>query len=68
MLLHKIKGLCKEKNISLSDLEARLNLSNKGIYRWEHSMPSADKVLKAAEILGTTVEDLLSEENGDFIN
>lgn len=61
MLLHKIQTLCKEKNVALTNVERLAGLSANSIYRWDESMPSADKLVKVARILGTTAEELLKE-------
>lgn len=61
-MLHKIKDLCKEKDISLAELERKADIAEKSIFRWDKVKPSAEKVAKVANILGTTVEDLLKEE------
>ena len=58
-MLHKIKELCKEKGISLADLERQVGLSPKTIFSWGKSIPSVDKVYKVAKVLGVTVEELI---------
>lgn len=61
MLLHNIKQQCKEKGISIAELERRIGVSNKSVFRWNETIPSADKLARAAQVLGTTVEELLKE-------
>lgn len=58
-MLNKIRELCKQNNISLSDLEEKAGLSRKTIFTWDRVMPSVDKVARVAKELNTTVEELL---------
>lgn len=61
-MLHKIKELCKEKKISLAELERRADLAPKTIFAWGETMPSVDKVYRVAKVLGTTVEEILKAD------
>lgn len=61
MLLHNIKKECEKQNISIAELERRIGVSNKSVFRWDETMPSADKLVRAAQVLGTTAEELLKE-------
>ena len=58
-MLKKIIALCKEQNMSLSELERRSGLAPKTVYRWDENTPSVDKVKRAADTLGVTVDELL---------
>lgn len=58
-MVHNIKALCKEKHLSVAELERQANVTF--IRRWDKSEPSVYKVLRVAKVLGTTVEDLLTE-------
>lgn len=60
-MVHNIKQKCKEMGISLAELERQIGVAPKGIYRWDNQDPAVHKVLKAARILGTTVEELCQE-------
>lgn len=62
-MLHKIRELCREKGISLAELERETGLSEKSIFSWNEVMPSADKLARVAKVLGTTVEELLESAN-----
>lgn len=57
----KIKQLAKARNISIYRLERETRVGINVINRWDESIPSADKLLKVAKYLGTTVEELLKE-------
>lgn len=55
-MVHKIKELCKANNLTMSELERISNVSF--IRRWDKSEPSVYKVLRVAQALNTTVEDI----------
>jgi len=57
--LEKIRKLCGEKGITIAELESKSDLSNGAIAKWGKSTPRADNLNKVANILGTTMEELL---------
>lgn len=59
----KIKSLATRKGVSIYRLERDTSVGINVINRWDESMPSADKLLRVAKYLGTTVEELLKEES-----
>lgn len=60
-MFDRIKALCKERGISISELEERTGLGKNTVYRWGTIMPSADKLSRVAKALGVTTEELLRE-------
>lgn len=54
----------KQKNLTQMQLAEKLNLTDKAISKWERglSMPDSSIMLELCEILGITVNDLLSGE------
>ncbi|WP_347005681.1 helix-turn-helix domain-containing protein [Enterococcus avium] len=62
MIYTRIKSFLSQKGISVNKLETELELSNGSISKWNDSVPSADKLAKVAKYLGTTVEELLEDE------
>ena len=58
-MVHKIKELCKERNISVAEVERKAGLLGRSIKRWDENEPSVYKVYRVAKILGTTVEEIL---------
>lgn len=60
-MVHKIKELCKEKQISIAELERRAGVQL--IRRWDEKEPSVYRVYRVAKILGTTVETLLEGDS-----
>lgn len=62
MLYKKIKDLCCDEHISVSQLEKTLGFSRGSIDKWKSSVPSADKLQKVAEHFNVTIKSLLEEE------
>ena len=62
MIYRNIKRLCAEKNISISQLEKKLNFSNGAISKWDKSNPSAISVRRVANYLNVSMEELLNED------
>lgn len=58
----KIKILCKERKISVFQLEKELGFSNGSIRKWNTTSPAAERVKRVADYLGCTVDELLKEE------
>ena len=58
-LVKKISELCKQRGISLAQLERECGLSPRTVYRWEINIPSVDKVKKVADYFGVSVDDLI---------
>lgn len=61
-MLEKIKKLCKERGISINDLEKACGIGRNTIYKWGESSPTVDNLKAVAEFFGRTVDDLLKEE------
>lgn len=61
MILKIIKKMCKEKEISIHQLEKECGLGNATIRGWEKSSPSVDKLKKVADYFGVSIEELLTE-------
>lgn len=62
MLLENIKRYCKNKGITVSELVIRAGITRRTLYEWDDHMPAADKLLKIAKCLDTTVEELLNDK------
>lgn len=66
-LVERIKIKCKEKSTTMNALEKALNIGNGNIRRWNDNVPSADRLLKVANSLDTSVDWLLTgKEHGDL--
>ena len=61
-MVEKIRAICKQRGITVRELEQRAGLFN-AIYRWDENRPSVDRVKAVADVLGVTVDDLLREDS-----
>ena len=59
-MVHNIKRLAKEQRIPIAELEERASV--RCINRWDRYEPSVYKVLRVAQVLGTTVEAICEED------
>ena len=60
----KIKALCKEKNITVKDVQRELFISaHQSIYDWfaGKSLPSVDNMYRLSKLLQVHMEDLIVE-------
>lgn len=64
-IYENIKTACKKSEISISALENRLGFSRSSICKWDTNTPGVDKVKAVADILGVTVDDLLTDAQDD---
>lgn len=58
MIYQNIKSIADSKKISIRKIEQETGITLGSIYHWDEVKPSVDKVLKVANYLGTTVEEL----------
>lgn len=60
----------KEKNLTQAQLAEKLNITDRAVSKWEtgKSMPDSSIMLEVCEILGITVNELLSGEEVDMEN
>lgn len=61
-LLEKIRILLGEKGVSLAKFERDCGFSKNSVVKWDKNMPSGDKLLRAAQYFGVTVDYLLGNE------
>lgn len=59
MIYEKIKEVCKEKGISITQLEKKAGLTNGSISKWNDHMPQADRLKAVADVLKVKMEKLL---------
>ena len=62
MLLKNIKTLCKQRNITLAELERFIGFGNGTVGRWDCKRPSIDRVKEVADYFGVTIDELLKGE------
>lgn len=69
-MVERIKELCKEKGITIAELERNCGIGNGIIARWKKSKPSFERVAKVADFLGVSPEYLLTgkKENPASVN
>ena len=60
----------KEKGITQSELAERLNITDRAISKWENGicLPDASNMIQLCELLGITINDLLTGEVVDMKN
>ncbi|MCL2861799.1 MAG: helix-turn-helix domain-containing protein [Firmicutes bacterium] len=59
-LYDKIKEICKAKNITINQVSTALGLGNSVMSKWQHSTPKADTLVRVADYLDVTVNELLN--------
>lgn len=57
-----IKGIAKEKNLSISAVERESGLGNGVIVGWREGNPRSDLLYKVAKTLGVSMEELIKPE------
>lgn len=59
-----ISSLRKEKGMTQTDLAEKMNVTDKAVSKWERNLscPDINSISKLAEVLGTTVEELLNAQ------
>lgn len=57
----KIKALCKKHNISVSELESKLEFSRGSICKWDVNTPSITKVKAVADYFDVTIDELMED-------
>lgn len=62
MLYENIKSKCVDKGISINRLEKELGFARSSFNKWEKHSPSVDSIKKVADYLGTTIDELLSDQ------
>lgn len=61
MDLTVVKNLCKQKGITIYELEEACGFSKTYIYNWKRNTPSVDRVKIVADYFGVSIEYLLGE-------
>lgn len=60
-----ISSLRKERGMTQNDLAQKMNVTDKAVSKWERNLscPDVNSIPKLAEVLGTTVEELLNAQS-----
>ena len=61
MIVDKIKKLCRQKGIFISDMERDLKLGNGTIGKWAFVNPRSDNLKSVADYLGVSMDFLMSD-------
>lgn len=60
MIYQNIKSIADSQKVSIRKIEQDTGITLGSIYHWNDVKPSVDKVVKVANYLGVTVEELLN--------
>lgn len=63
-IVNSIKVLCKSINISASQLEKEVGLSQGLISKWQKTMPSLDKIIDIADYFHVSLDDVIGRRKG----
>lgn len=64
MIYDRIKVVCRQKGISVTQVEKKAGLSNGAISKWNKVSPTVDNLQAVSKILGCSVDDLLAGKEG----
>jgi len=64
-MVNAIRRMAAEKGISIRELEKQSGISPGAIYRWDVNRPSIDNAKKVADVLDTSIDELMREEGED---
>lgn len=62
MLLHEVRKLCVERNLSIAELEKLLGFANGSIGKWDKTSPSIERVTAVANYFEVSVDYLVNED------
>lgn len=60
MIVSKIRKLCSERGLTIQKLEQSAGLTNGCVSKWAVSDPKVSNLKKVADVLGVTVDELLT--------
>lgn len=67
-MLEKIKQLCSQNNITIRELEKKLDFGNGTIHKWDNAQPSISKVKSVADYFNVDVNYLIYDNKSIFTN
>ncbi|WP_117161311.1 helix-turn-helix domain-containing protein [Paraliobacillus sp. X-1268] len=68
IVFEAVKELCKERRISINDLENALGYSKNTLYRLKTQIPGADKLQAIADYFHVSTDYLLGRTDEKYIN
>lgn len=60
-MVTKVKQYAQQAKLSIREVERRCGFHYGIIQRWDEHLPSIDKVVKVAKVLGVTVDELVKD-------
>jgi len=67
-LVERIKTLCKEKKITIAELERKTGISNGQIRKWDNSIPGVDKLEAIADYFDVSTDFLLGRTSNKYLD
>ena len=61
LIFERVRKICNQKKMSISQLERKSGLSNGAICKWKVSFPTIESLKKVAGALDITINELLDE-------
>lgn len=69
IIVNSIKKLCKDKNITVSQLEKKIGLSQGLVSKWINTTPSLDKIVDIADYFHVSLDEVVGYKQDDiFLN
>ncbi|PEW68962.1 transcriptional regulator [Bacillus cereus] len=65
-VVDRIKRLCSEQQITIAELERRIQLSNGQIRKWANQTPGVDKVQKVADYFNVSLDYLIGRTKKNY--
>lgn len=66
-LYDNVKTLARRRGMTIQELAEKAGLGRNSIYKWRTQSPKADTLVKVADALGVTPNDLTGEEKNSTI-
>lgn len=63
MIVDTIKSLCRERGLTIKDLERETGIGNGVIAKWSKGSPRVDTLKKVADYFGVTLDYLVTQVN-----
>lgn len=64
-LFENVKRLCRERGVTIGEVERACGFGKKSLYAWIGGTPEAiDRVKRIADYFGVTVDELLADDQG----
>lgn len=66
IIVDSIKKLCKDKNITVSQLEKEIGLSQGLVSKWMNTTPSLDKIVDIADYFHVSIDEVVGYKQDDM--